>query len=244
MSVRRKVAFAIAAAFLLLVAVLALAPFVLRGPIETRVKNAVAANVDARVDWRDLDVGLLRTFPNLSLQLNDVSVTGIKEFDGDTLMAAPRFRLVLDLGSVLGGLRGQRPLVVRSIELQRPHAQLLVRADGRANWDILHEREPDADKSARTLDVSLKQLDIEEGVVTLENEQSDLRARIAGLNHSLNGDFSKERFTMRTRTVADSASVKFAGLPYLSNARVESDVNLDADMNAHTFTLRDNRIRL
>ncbi|HEY0674406.1 MAG TPA: AsmA-like C-terminal region-containing protein [Longimicrobiales bacterium] len=244
MSVRRKVAFATAAAFVLLLAALALAPFVLRGPIEARVKNAVAANVDARVDWRELDVGLLRTFPNLSLQLNDLSVTGIKEFEGDTLMAVPHFRLVLDLGSVLGGIRGQRPLIVRSIELQRPHAQLLVQADGRANWDILHEREPATGRSARALDVSLKKLDIKEGLVTFDNEQSDLRVRLAGLDHSLNGDFSKQRFTMRTRTVADSASVKFAGLPYLSNARIESDVNLDADMNAHSFTLRDNRIRL
>lgn len=244
MSIRRKVAISAAAFLVVALLVLILAPVLLRGPIEARVKNAIAANIDARVDWRDLDVGLLRSFPNLSVQLNDLSVAGINQFAGDTLIAAPRFRLVLDLGSVIGSLRGSQPLVVRSVELQRPSARLLVLADGRANWQILKPRAPAAEQSRRGLDVSLKRLDVSDGVIALDNQQSDLRARIAGLDHSLSGDFSKQRFALQTHTLADSASVSFAGVPYLSRVRVESDVDFDADMTTRTFTLRDTHLRL
>ncbi|MGH7469689.1 MAG: AsmA-like C-terminal region-containing protein [Longimicrobiales bacterium] len=245
MSLRRKIALSVAGVFVLLVAALALAPLLLRDRIEARVKAAISSNIDAQVDWRRLNLGLLRTFPNLSLQLHDLVVVGVGQFAGDTLVNVPKFRLVLDLGSVLGSVRGQRPLVVRSIAVERPVAQLQVRADGAASWDIVRER-PDTsgDQAGRSLDVSLKRLEISDGVITFDDRQKDLRSRIAGLQHSLSGDFSQQRFTLRTQTVADSASVVFAGVPYLSGARVQVDANVDADMAARTFTLRDNIVRV
>jgi hypothetical protein len=241
---RRKIALAIGIVLLALLAIVVIAPFLLRGKIEARVKQAIAANIDARVDWRDLDVGLLRTFPNFSLQLNNLVVTGVEQFAGDTLLAVPRFRLVLDLGSVLRNMRNRGPVVVRSVQLQQPNFKLLVRPDGAANWDIVRKRPPTQPASARALDVSLKNLAVSDALVTFDNELSDLHSRIAGLDHTLSGDFSKQRFTLKTRTTVDTASIKFAGVPYLANARVQADVQLAADLATHTFTLTDNQIRI
>ncbi len=244
MSFRRKVAFTVAGVFVFLLAVLALVPFLLRDKIEARVKDAIAANVNARVDWRDLNVGLLRSFPNLSLRLHDLNITGVETFAGDTLLAVPRFQLVLDLGSVVGSIRGNKPLVVRSVALNEPAVHLLVRPDGSANWKIMKPKPETADTSSRSLDVSLKKLEIRKALITFDNNASDVHSRIVGLDHTLSGDFSKERFRLTTNTSADSASVKFAGVPYLSGARVEADVQLDADQAQRKYTLTDNQIRL
>jgi hypothetical protein len=241
---RRKIALAIGTVLVALLAIVVGAPFLLRGKIEARIKQTIAAHIDARVDWRDLNVGLLRTFPNFSLQLNHLVVTGVEQFAGDTLLAVPRFRLVLDLGSVLGSIRNQAPVVVRSVQLQQPNVKLLVRPDGAANWDIMRERPPTQPASARALEVSLKSLDVSDALLTFDNELSDLHSRIAGLDHALSGDFSKQRFTLKTKTTVASASVKFAGVPYLANARVQADVQLAADLAKHTFTLTDNQIRI
>ncbi|MEX2282222.1 MAG: AsmA-like C-terminal region-containing protein [Gemmatimonadota bacterium] len=243
MRLRRTVALSVAGFFVLLIAVLALAPLLLRDRIEARVKRAISSNIDAQVDWRRLDLGLLRTFPNLSLQLHDLVVIGVDQFANDTLINVPQFGLVINLGSVLRSLRGQEPLVVHSIDVNRPIAQLRVRADGAANWDIVRERAP-ADQAGRSLDLSLKQLEVTNAVITFDNRQSDLSSRISGLQHSLSGDFSKQRFTLRTRTTADAASVDFTGVPYLSRARVEAVADLDVDMAARTFTLRENSVRV
>jgi hypothetical protein len=242
MTFRRKAAFIVTAVFVVLLATLIFAPLLLRDTIEARVKDTVARRVAARVDWRDLDVGLLRTFPNLSVQLEDLLVTGVDKFAGDTLIAAPRFRLVLDLGSVLGSMRGGGPLVVRSIQLHRPNVQLLVGVDGAANWDIMRPRERTA--ATRALDVSLKELDINDASVRFDNELSDVHSRVAGLDHSLSGDFSKQQFRLKTRTTADTVSIKFAGVPYLADAHVQADVQLNADMAQRKFTLTDNHIRV
>ena len=244
MSARRNIILSLTVIVAVLVAALALAPILLRDQIEARVKTAIAGNINARVDWSDLDLGLLRTFPNLSLRLADLSVIGVDAFAGDTLLVVPRFRMVLDLKSVLGNLRRGDEIVVRAIDLQRPRAGLQVRADGSANWDIMKGRDSARAESKRGIDVSLKKLEIADALVTMDNQASQLQARIAGLDHSLSGDFSKRKFALKTQTSADTASLTFAGIPYLSSARVEADVDLDADMTSRTFTLRDNRIQL
>ena len=126
MATRRRVGLYIAASILLFLALLAIAPSFLRGPVEARVKAAIGRKVAAKVEWQDIGLSLFHDFPNLSLSLDRLSVTGIDRFQGDTLLAVPRFRLVLDLASVLGSLRGNGPIVVRAIQVERPAVRLLV----------------------------------------------------------------------------------------------------------------------
>ena len=232
------------ALLVLLVLIAAVIPLLLRDRVEARVKRAISSGIEAQVDWRQLNLGLLRSFPNLSLQLRDLTVVGAGPFANDTLIAVPRFRLVLDVKSVLASLRGAKPIVVRSIVLDRPRARLLVLADGSANWDIARERGPRTDSTGGSLDISLKQLAINDAVATFDDRESDVHSRIAGLQHSLSGDFSKDFFRLRTRTVMDTASLEFAGVSYLSKARVEADADLDINSTAKRYVLRENRLRI
>ncbi|HEY8508757.1 MAG TPA: AsmA family protein, partial [Steroidobacteraceae bacterium] len=228
MSFRRKVALTLACILVMLLATAALVPFLFRDKIEARVKDAASANINARVDWQDLDIGLLRTFPHLSLRLHQLNITGVDAFAGDTLLGVPRFQVVIDLRSVLGGLRGEKPLVIRSVALERPQVHLLVKPDGSANWNIMRPR-ADTTASGRSLDVSLKKLSITDALITFDNEAADVHSRLAGLDHSLSGDFGKQQFGLVTQTTIDTAWVRFAGIPYLSNAKIEADVALDVD---------------
>src|SRR5688572_33305021 len=106
MASRRKVALSIAGLFVLLIAALALVPLLLGGRIEAKAKSAISSNIDARVDWRRLQLGLLRTFPILSLPPHDLELVGVDQFAKDTLIIVRRLRVVLVLGSVLGSVRG------------------------------------------------------------------------------------------------------------------------------------------
>ena len=244
MTTRRKVAVIAAGTLLLLLVAMIVVPFAFRGPIEARVKRAVSESIDARVDWRRVDVSLLRNFPNLSLRLHDLTVAGVDRFDQDTLLVVPRFALSLDLGSVLASVRGRDALQVRSIDVTAPRVRLLVLEDGTANWQIT-KPEPDASpESARALDVSLEELVLRDARIAFENRKSGLIADVAGLDHTLSGDFAEQRFDIETETSADSVSVRFAGVPYLNDVRIAVDASLAADLAQRTFTLRDNRIRI
>lgn len=77
-----------------------------------------------------------RDFPNLTLDLRDLTVVGVDRFEGDTIAAVDSLRFALDVGSVIQSLRGRGPVLVRSIHLDEPALHHRLLDDGTASWDI------------------------------------------------------------------------------------------------------------
>ena len=176
-----------------IVAIVAL-PLLFRDRIIERVKTEVNQTVEARVNWRDADLSIFGDFPNLTLRLDDLSVAGTRQFAGDTLARVQRLGVVLDLASVLRNVRGGGPIVVRSVELDRPVLALKVLEDGTANWDITKPAPATPDqKASRPLSVSLRRLDIGDARISLDDLKSKLFASVIGFRQSLNGDFGAEK---------------------------------------------------
>ena len=239
----------IAAALLLLVlALLVLLPLLFGGRIADRVKTEMNQSLDARVDWADADLGLFRNFPDLTLGLDELSVVGVNRFDGDTLAAVGELRVVLDLATaVRSALGGSGPIVVRAVELDRPRLSLVKLEDGTANWDITRDTTAAAEPAAepgRPLAVSLRRFAIDDGLVTFDNREAKLRARLVGFDQTLSGDFGSDQLTIETRAHADSTTVEFAGIPYLNGVRLDLSTDIAADLAKKTFTLQESGVRL
>src|SRR5690606_18257070 len=214
-------------------------PLLFGGRIAERVKAEVNRKVEARIDWQTASLGLFRNFPNLSLRLGELTAVGTGRFEGDTLAAVQHLGVVLDLPSALGNIVGSSgPIVVRAVELDQPRLSLLALEDGTANWDIMKEAAQDTG-AGRPLSVSLRRFTIEDGVLTFDNRAAGLMASLAGIDQTLSGDFGKERFDFETRLVADTTTLEFAGITYLSGVRVDLTADIAADMNARTFTLKE-----
>ena len=242
LSKRRKILIAIGVPFAVILLALILVPVLFADRLAARARTEIERVVDAHVDWRDAGLTFFRNFPNITLSLDDLTVRGTGRFEGDTLAAVSGFRFVLDVGSVLFGDR----TVVRSIDLQAPSLNLIVLEDGTANWDIVRERDAaQADTgSGGRLDIELRRLAVRDGRIVLDNRQAGLHAALEDLDHTLRGDFSRERFTIRTQTQAGAASVRFAGVPYLERAALEVTADIDADMANRAFTFGHNEVQL
>jgi len=121
------------AGLLLIVIFLFSFPVVFKKQISYRVKTELNDRVNARVEYQDLSISLLHSFPNLTVSLKDFIVIGQQEFEGDTLAAAKDFSFTVDLIGIITG-RGYK---VISLNLLRPSLKLSVNGNSRANWDIL-----------------------------------------------------------------------------------------------------------
>jgi hypothetical protein len=240
----RKIALIIGVIVVVFIAVLAAIPLFFGDRITARLKAEIDSSVNARVAWSGVGLSLLRDFPNVSVTVNDLSIAGVQRFDRDTLLTMERTKLVLDLGSVMGFLRSGKPLVVRELTFDQPVVQLRKLADGTANWDITKPQPKATTGPSQAVNVSLKQLRIIDGVVTLDDQQGNLVASVRGLREDLSGDFAAEKFLLTTRTHADSVSARFGGIPYLNRVALDVNANVDADMKAHRFTLTQDTLRL
>jgi hypothetical protein len=242
---RRRIAYWTAGLLAVLAAAFLFSPLLFRAPIEARLKAQVGSGLNAHVDWSRLGLGLIRDFPNLTLRVDDLLVTGVDRFAGDTLLVVPRSRVVLDLGSVVSSMRRGGAVVVRSFDLREPAVHLVVLEDGTASWDIVRP-DPAAPSNGqgRSFDITLRSFSVRDGGIRMENHRTGVNATVAGLGLSLQGDFARDRFTLASRTAADAVSLTFAGVPYLSGARLDLRADLDVDSRARRLVVRDNSVRL
>ena len=226
---------------------LAVLPVLFRDRIVARAKMAASQAVDARINWRDSGVGIFRDFPNLTLRLDGLTIAGNRRFAADTLASVSRLQVVLDLASVLRNVRGGDPIVVRSIKIERPSVALKVLEDGTANWDIAKKTPPGQQDASRPLSISLRRLEISDAAISLDDRKSRLIASLTGYRQSLTGDFSQDAFTIETNAHADSVSLKFSGIPYLTRVALDVTAAIAADMRdarIAKFTFGKNDVRL
>jgi len=155
----------------LLLLLLVLVPVLFAGKISDRVKTELNRTLLASVDWSSAGLGFFHDFPNLTLTLDAFSIVGVGKFQGDTLAAIPRFRIVVDLASAIrAGLGGSAPIVVRAIELDRPRLALKALDDTTANWNITR---PDTAKAkpaeaGKPMALSLKRFELADAHITFE----------------------------------------------------------------------------
>ena len=69
------------------------APYLFKGKISQLVRSAAHKNLRAQVNFSDLDISWFRHFPNITIGLDNLNVTCVGEFQGDTLLSAKQLNI-------------------------------------------------------------------------------------------------------------------------------------------------------
>src|SRR5688500_13962775 len=84
---------------ILLVVALA-APFLFKGKIIKLAKEAINENLTAKVDFSDIDISFIRSFPKIAVTVEDLQVIGTGTFAKDTLLAARSIDVAVNFNSL------------------------------------------------------------------------------------------------------------------------------------------------
>jgi len=222
---------------------LILLPIFYKDKIVALVKKEANENLNAKLEFADLGLNLLRNFPDFTLNLKNLTVVNNPPFAGDTLISLANFETSIDLMSLIRG----DSIEIVSINFERPRLKLRALKDGTVNWNITKEsapEKPEAQAEKKELKLELQEYAITEGYLTYADEASGMSVTADGLNHKGSGDFGKDRFSLRTLTNIDSLTFGSGGIDYLHrvNTRLKADVEVDAA--AKKFTLLENELRL
>ena len=234
---------ALAVAVLLLAALVA--PTLLRGKIAAIVKREANAALRAELDFDRLDISLLRHFPNASLELKGLRLSGVDAFAGDTILAARRISVVVSPLSLLG----DGGFEVRKILLDRPAVHGRKLADGSVNWDIaVPSDQPEAADEAAdapsSFRLSVRDFRIDGAEVRYDDDSSRMHFSVAPLSLRLRGDLSAARSDLELALTAEGLRLVSGGIPLLSGAEAELDAVIGADLEAGRYTFSRNRLRL
>ena len=220
-------------------------PLLLRGKIGDIVKREANAMLAARLDFEKLDISLLRNFPNASLNLKGLTLVGTDRFEGDTIVAARRITVVVNLMSLVG----DEGFEVRKIILASPALHAHKLADGAVNWDVMKPSEP-ADTTAAeesapsSFRLSVRDFRLTDAVIRYEDDSTGMELRTAPLSLRLSGDMSAESTQLDLDLLAGGVDFTQGGVPLLHDAELALDAEIDADLAEGRFTFSRNTLRL
>lgn len=225
--------------FILLVSI----PLLFQDKVMNLVKTTINNNVNAKVDFSDSSLSLLRNFPNASVQLSNLTVINNAPFEGDTLVYAKEVNLALKLTELFKASSEQ--LNIKSFTIDDALVNVLVDKKGNANYDIAKpsETEETKDEEPSTFGLSINSYAINNATIKYNDEQGKLNLELAELNHSGSGDFSQSNTELDTQT---STLVSFGmdGNSYAKNQKIELDAILGMDLVNKKFSFLKNEAKL
>ncbi len=225
---------------LVLLAAAFIIPIAFKKQITELVKKEINKNLNAKVEFTDVNLSVFRHFPKVSISIKELSVVGVDEFAKDTLVATKNFDASVNLISVIKG----KDIKVSGVYLESPRIHALVTKEGKANWDIAKadtSTSASSDTSTSAFKMTLQKYEIKDGYIYYKDASSDMSAEIVGLNHKGSGDFTQDEFTLSTSTNTESSSFTYATIPYLNNtkAKIGADIKIDTKTNTYTFKTDD-----
>lgn len=237
----KKIFLGFLALFILVIAAAVVLPIIYKDKIVQLVKNEANNNLNATLNFGAFDVSIISTFPDFNFSIQDLSIAGINEFKRDTLIAVKNLSLELDLMTVIQGTE----IRIKSIQLEQPRIHAIVLKNGKANWDIAKpDTAPAQESEPSKFNIKLNSFSIEGGYVLYEDATFPMETEIVNLNHTLEGDFTQDLFTLLTKTTMDELSLSYGGVKYLNKAKTSLKADLEMDMVNSKYTFKENELGL
>lgn len=227
---------------LIILLVLIVSPFLFKGKIIEVVKKEISKTMSVNVEFDDLGLNFFKSFPHASVSLNNLCITGMNEFEGDTLLYSKNLGATINIKSLFGNSGYE----ITKIIIDNALVHGIILEDGKANWDIFltDEETPEKEDEASELNLSLKNLTIKNSSIYYDDYSSPMNASIIGLNLSLSGDMTADETTLKTNFTIDGLNFIMDKIPYLANAKAKADMQIAADLKNMKFTLADNSLQI
>jgi len=266
MKIVKKVLIIVGITIVAIFLILLVTPILFKDKIFNIAKTELNKMLEAQVDFSDLKLSFIRNFPNAYIGLENLSVIGKGEFDGETIVAFKNFSVTVDMKSVIG----MNNIKVKSILLDQAQINAHIAENGKANWDIMkpgEEKKPSEetppteappvetptakapdDKSApeksTPLKVALSKFEIRNAKLSFQDDKNKMKATVDALNFTLQGDMSLDNVDLKLKLNVDGINFLLDGIHMLKNARVGFVSEIGADLKNMAFTIKDNQFNL
>ncbi|MGS2737769.1 AsmA family protein [Sinomicrobium sp. M5D2P17] len=228
----------------IIIILLAVTPLLFKDKITALIKDSINKNVNAKVDFKDLDISLLSGFPKARVALNEISVINLAPFEGDTLFYADEVSIKMGIGELFKGSGMQ----ISSFAVDKANVNILVNSEGKANYDIAKESTDDIGgeetrAEGEDFSFSVQQYDIRDSRISYLDEEGKMQFVMDELNHSGSGDLSLTKSELKTKTNA-LVSFMMDSTAYVSKNRVDLDAVIGIDLEKNRYSFLDNTLLL
>ena len=244
----KKLVIIIAGIVLLLVVILVAIPVIFKPALINAAKSTLAKQFNAEVEFEGYKLSLIRSFPKVSLELQNVTVTGKGEFQPDTLLTIKNARAKMSLMSLFK----KAGRSIEEINLVQPKLNLIKGKTGNANWDITNEPEEGPGISATSQQVNqeepftlqLEKIEIKNGSIIYNDRETNLITIFDEVNLDVKGKMYGTSTELLVDGKAERFSTDYKGVRYISNISLETTTLLNVDYEKMDILIKENELLL
>jgi len=251
MKIKKKLLIIIPVSIFAFFLILLVMPILFKGKILEIIKEDLNNSLTAQVDFSDLKLSFIRNFPDAYIALEDLTVTGAGEFEGETLVEFKRLSLRVNIISVIK----MSNIRVKSILLDQARVNAHISETGGMNWNIIKPKEadeapppdktaPEEETSASALNIALNRFEIRGADLSFQDDSRKITASANGFNFLLHGDMTLDKADLDMKLDIADANFRMNGINLLTKARVGLVSEVAADFKIMAFTLKENLFNL
>lgn len=214
---------------LLLIFIFPIASFLLfKNSIKDILVEKINNKIDAVFSVNDFDVSIFSNFPQLTVSLYDVSLTGIDDLSTDTLMVSKSVDVMFSVSKILIGKYEIKEVIVDGAFIKPK-----TFADGKTNWDILKKDTItdllDGDTIEEIEKINIKGMLLVDRItfcnsnLVYEDQTSETILVLDGINGSVLGQIVENKEPLNL-TVASDVTLRKNGITILQD--IDLDINL------------------
>ena len=236
--------FGILVLFIIVAAVAA--PIIFKDKLAQILKEQINKNVNAKVDFSDVDISILSTFPKAGLTIENLSITTFEPFKGDTLFYAKEIGLKMPLSGLTK--TAEDAIDINSFTIQKALVNVISDTNGNTNYDIAKKSDESDIEEVSTepqkgFTFSVDEYAITNTEINYIDQESKLSINLSDFNHSGTGDLSTDISNLKTLTTSN-ISVNSGDSNYLNNNTIALNADLEIDQLQSKYTFLENSLKL
>lgn len=195
------------------------------------VVAGVNKHLKAQVSVSEVDLTFWGSFPNLSVDFNNVFIRDSydKATVRDTLLYSDRIRLKFNPIDIWN-----EDYNVKSIEVEPGTVQLKVNRKGEVNYDIF---KPSEDSTTTKFELKLEDVSMEKIRFSYVNKLTGQTYRTGIHEMDLTGDFTEKQFTMHATSSINVEKARSGNVTLISNKPVHFDLGILVDKEKDRFEI-------
>ena len=225
-----------------IVAALVAIPVFFKQDLLNYAQNTLNKQLNAKVELADLKLSLFREFPNLSLELRDVSVTGGQgQFASDTLFSAKVLRTTTNLKSLFH----PSDMQIKEIVLDKANIHLISAETGEVNWDLAAGEETAANddtEGENDFRMQLDKIEIRDAVLKYDDLAANMHVLLDDIDFDISGEMYGSVSQLSTDGNVGNFSLDYDGTNYIANTTLGLKTLLDVDFDKMLFTIAENEL--
>ncbi len=217
-------------------------PFLFKGTIQNKVRYLINEHVEAKVDFANIDISLIRSFPKASVIIDDLSVLNYAPFEGDTLAYSKRIALDMSINELFKD--ANEAISVQKIIIDEANIAIKTDSLGNSNFDIAKKtKEPQQETPAEEsgdFTFALTHYEINDSKILFKDDVSKTVLEMAHLNHSGDGSVSGDKVILDTHTDTE-ASFALDETQYLNKNKLQLDAQIELDLKNQKYSFKENK---